>query len=120
VRGDLERIAAYLQMSVEECAKKYFAASPGSLVKDSRTGRTMRIGSICPKMHKSRCVFLNENDQCSIHAVAPFGCAYFDTHMPPSIAHPRSVYMACSSASPEYQAQRNDLDYATSYKPNAY
>jgi Fe-S-cluster containining protein len=117
--GDFERIARHLQISPDE-AKKYFWASPGALVRDTSTGRVHRIGSITPRYRKGRCVFLDENDRCSIHAVAPFGCSMFDTHMSPVTAHPRSIALASSHLEPEYQALRDSLPYATHYKPNRY
>jgi Fe-S-cluster containining protein len=119
IPGDLERIARHLQIPQSE-AEKYFWASPGSLVRDTSTGRVHRIGSITPRFRKGRCVFLDENDRCSIHPVAPFGCSHFDTHMSPVTAHPRSVFLAQSHLDAEYQALRDRLPYATHYKPNRY
>lgn len=120
VPGDLERIAAFRGESVEE-AKKNFWASPGALVKDG-AGRTSRIGTITPKWdrRKKRCVFLDDNDRCQIHSVAPFGCAYFDTHQTPAEAHDRSIWTARQQMDPEYQQLRNTLDHATHHKPLAY
>jgi len=43
--------------------------------------RAWRIPTIRPRLEDGRCVFLGEDDRCRIHAVAPFGCAYFDAHM---------------------------------------
>jgi Fe-S-cluster containining protein len=117
--GDLERIARHLQISPAE-AEKYFWASPGALVRDTSTGRVHRIGSVTPQMRRGRCVFLDDNDRCSIHPVAPFGCSMFDTHMSPATAHPRSVFLAQTHLDEEYQALRRRLPYARSYKPNRY
>ena len=126
--GDFERIADYLCEKTQGClpedaleaAKKHFWASGGALVKDLSTGQTRRVGTITPKRIRGRCVFLTADDKCSIHEVAPFGCAYFDTHMPYEQAHPRSVWLVGSTSEPEYQALRDTLPYAQSYKPNAY
>ena len=117
--GDFERIARHLQLPPEE-AKKYFWASPGALVRDSSTGRVHRIGSVTPQLKRGRCVFLSDQDKCTIHAVAPFGCAMFDTHMSQVTSHPRSIYLAQSQLEPEYQALRDSLPYARSYRPNRY
>jgi hypothetical protein len=65
-------------------------------------------------------VFLTADDRCSIHAVAPFGCAYFDTHMSYARAHPRSLWLVYSTSHAGYQALRNQLPYAASYKPRSY
>jgi Fe-S-cluster containining protein len=119
IPGDMEKIAAHLGVTMEE-AKGKFWASPGSLVKNLSTGTVQRIGTITPRWRKGRCVFLDENDRCSIHPVAPFGCAYFDTHMGMDTAHPRSLFVATVTESEEYQALRNTLMYATHYKPSRY
>ena len=117
--GDFERIADHLGED-RETAKVHFAASPGALVKVQATGQTVRVGTIVPKMKRGRCVFLGEDERCTIHAVAPFGCAYFDTHMSKQTAMPRSLWLVTSTADPDYQALRNELDWTTSYKPVAY
>lgn len=114
--GDFERIANHLGESEEE-AKKHFCASPGALVKNLLTGEVERIGTITPKRWRGRCVFLDENDRCKIHAVSPAGCAYFDTHMAYSVAEPRSLYLVRLQRHAEYQAFRNTLPYTQSYRP---
>jgi Fe-S-cluster containining protein len=118
--GDLERIAEHLGETPEE-AKRHFCASPGGLWKSSSTGVTERVGTITPKRRHGRCVFLDENDRCRVHPVAPAGCAYFDTHMGTTEAHRRSVWlMSQQSRDSDYQALRNELPYAQSYKPKRY
>lgn len=125
--GDLDRIVSFvaqrqgctLEVAFER-VKAQIWASPGALVMDTETGQFRRVGSITPRMRKGRCVFLDQNDRCSIHAVAPFGCAYFDMHMPHSVAHPRSVWLALSTENPSYTHQRKELPYAQSYKPQRY
>jgi Fe-S-cluster containining protein len=116
--GDLERIAEHLGMTVED-AKQFFWASPGCLVRDG-LGETRRIGTITPRYRKGRCVFLDENDRCKIHPVAPFGCAYFDTHMSYGRAQGRSNWLATMQSRWEYQKLRDTLPYATHHKPLKY
>jgi Fe-S-cluster containining protein len=117
VPGDFERIAAHLG-ETPEVAKKHFWASPGALVKNLSTGQVFRIGTITPRRAKGKCVFLDGNDRCTIHAVAPGGCRYFDTHMPAREAMPRAVALATAQQQdPEYQALRDTLPYAQSYRP---
>lgn len=117
--GDFERIQKHLGATDEEM-RQLFWASPGCLVKSLRTGRTLRVGTITPRYRKGRCVFLDENDRCKIHEVAPFGCAYFDTHMGWE-GHERGEWLArAQQESAEYQALRNSLPYATHYKPQRY
>jgi Fe-S-cluster containining protein len=100
--------------------RKLFVASPGSMVKSS-SGEVFRVGTICPDYRKGRCVFLDENDRCKIHAVAPFGCAYFDTHMSAGTGQVRSSWLAMAQHRSEaYKALRNTLPYARHHKPNRY
>lgn len=116
--GDLERIAAFLGETPSE-AERHFWASPGALVRAH--GRTYRVGTITPKRRKGRCVFLDEHDRCKVHAVAPAGCAYFDTHQGLATAHERSLWLVEEQErSAEYKALRDRLPYALSYKPKEY
>jgi Fe-S-cluster containining protein len=109
--GDVERIAAFLKITLTE-AKTYFCASPGALVGDSRTGRVWRIGSITPKKRRGRCVFLDAEDRCRIHPVSPAGCAWFSA-CTPSVTNEdqrRSHALAVAQTDPDYQALRATLD----------
>jgi len=119
VPGDLEKIAAHLGEPVE-VAKAHFWASGGALVQDQRTGRQFRIGSITPRLVRGRCVFLDDADRCRVHAVAPFGCAYFDTHMSAAEGQRRGTWLALQQQDDDYQAVRRTLPFATSYKPKGY
>jgi Fe-S-cluster containining protein len=118
ILGDLERIAAFRGETVEE-AKRNFWASPGSLLKSLGSGEVTRVGTITPKWdrRKKRCVFLDDNDRCTVHPVKPAGCAYFDTHMNPDEAMERSLMAARLHQNPEYQALRDTLPYATHHNP---
>lgn len=118
--GDFERIADFLGESREQ-AKIHFWASPGALVADTRTGRTYRIGTITPKRKGGRCVFLDIRNRCRIHPVAPYGCAYFDTHMSAAEGRRRSTpHLLAIARDAEYQALREELPAATSWKPKGY
>jgi len=123
--GEVERLVDHVQktqgLSAEDAlmsVKAQIWASPGALV--IWNGKIVRIGSITPRFRRGRCVFLDANDRCSIHAVAPFGCAMFDTHMSREEGDKRSVHLARSHMKPEYQQLRATLPYAQHYKPNAY
>ena len=71
----LERAIAPRRL--EDCLQ----ASPGGVLKDSRTGATQRIPSLTPRSDRTgRCMFLSASGTCEIHAVSPFGCAFFDSH----------------------------------------
>ena len=64
----------------------------------------IRVGSITPKRKKDgSCVFLDANDRCSIHPVAPMGCAFFDMHMTKREGDARSSFVI--------QAQMTDAAY---------
>src|SRR5262245_8688875 len=117
--GDLERIADYLKQSVSAILHKFWA-SPGSLALRLTTGEWIRTGTITPQLRHGRCVFLTAAGECSIHPVAPAGCALFDTHMSAVEAQPRSQWLARSQSSPEYQSLRRTLQPARSHKPRSY
>ena len=105
--GDLPRIGDFLKLPEEE-VRALFVASPGALVMDTRTGATRRIGTITPaRKANGSCIFLDDaTERCTIHPVAPWGCAYFDTHMSNAVAAPRSSWLARATDSPIYQALR--------------
>ena len=117
--GDLERIADRLGLSVRVAALKFWA-SPGALAMNSETGQVFRIGTITPRMERGQCVFLDAESKCSIHEVAPFGCAYFDTHMSAVEAQPRSVWLGRSQMDASYQRWRQTMPAAESYAPLTY
>jgi Fe-S-cluster containining protein len=115
---DFERIRLYLQ-ETEEQARKHFWASPGALIRTD--DGTKRVGTVTPRMRKGRCVFLDDNNRCKIHSVAPFGCSMFDTHMNRQTAHERSVFLVRWQASSRaYSDLRYRLPYSRTYKPNPY
>lgn len=117
--GDAERITEFLG----EPASKYLWASPGAIVMNTATRIAHRIGTITPVFDKKRgrCVFLDDKDQCRIHAVAPFGCAFADTHMSARQGMERSAWaLRQIEASEQYNALRKSLPLATHHKPNSY
>jgi len=104
----MEAITRHLALP-EEDVRALFVASRGTLVMDSRTGRKRWIGSITPaRKADGTCIFL-EAGRCTIHPVAPFGCAYFDVHMDVREAAPRSSWLARAMDTPLYQALRSLL-----------
>jgi Fe-S-cluster containining protein len=120
VPGDFERIQKHLGATDDEMREKFWA-SPGALVKNALE-QVSRIGTITPRYdrRKKRCVFLDENDRCKIHEVAPFGCAYFDVHQNRETAMERSVYAVRQQKDADYQRLRDTLPYATHHKPVPY
>jgi Fe-S-cluster containining protein len=91
IPADLERIHQHLSPGedLRSWAKQRLLASPGALV--MRDGQTFRILTLVPaRRPDGACTFLTDTDQCAIHAVSPFGCAFFDTHMTHTEADRRS------------------------------
>jgi hypothetical protein len=87
IPADLERIHQHLAVDADLCAwaKEHLLASPGELV--VRQGLVTRIPTLVPaRREDGTCIFLTDAGQCHIHPVAPFGCAFFDAHQPPSDA----------------------------------
>lgn len=60
-----------------EWAEDCLLASPGALV--LKAGRVFRIHTLVPAVKADgSCIHLNADKRCDIHAIAPFGCAFFD------------------------------------------
>lgn len=117
--GDFEAIAAFLG-EAPAVARLHFWASRGAKVMDV-TGQVSWVGTITPRYENGRCVFLDRRDRCSIHAVAPFGCAFFDMHMSAAEAWPRATALVTAQRdSEEYQALRAELPTATHYQPRSW
>lgn len=115
--GDLERIATFLGWPVPE-ALRFFWASPGAVVKNTQTHSLRLIGTITPQRVNDRCVFLDSDDRCTIHAVSPFGCAYADMHMSSAEWQRRATWLYTSiEASTAYRSLRAQLVPATSWNP---
>ena len=120
--GQMQRIANHLDQPFA-AVKKMFWASPGAVVMDTETQRQYRIGTITPRFdrRKKACVFLSEEGQCAIHAVAPFGCAFFDTHMSAEEGMRRSSWGLIQILDdPEYMTLRSSLPFAESWRPKGY
>jgi Fe-S-cluster containining protein len=115
---DWQRIQKHLGATDTEM-RSLFWASPGAMIKDGATGKVSRVGTITPRWdrRKKRCVFLDDKDRCSIHAVSPFGCAYFDIHQDRDTGMERSVWAVRQQMDPDYQRLRDELPYATHHKP---
>jgi Fe-S-cluster containining protein len=113
--GDLERIAAFLHLPVRTAALKFWA-SPGAVLLNGQTGATFRVGTITPRRVQGQCIFLKD-DRCTIHPVAPAGCALFDTHQSPAEGQRRGLWLVRQQAQAAYQSLRRTLVEATWYKP---
>lgn len=111
--GDAEAITAYLLAEGRGAeVDTAFVASPGAIVANTRTGERFQIPTITPARSRvgGPCRFLSSEGSCTIHPVAPFGCAYFDAHMTKAEGQRRSVWMHREIvASPSYHALRANL-----------
>jgi Fe-S-cluster containining protein len=82
IPNDLDRlIPSHLsnEKQIEWCETNLLA-SPGATVLDRATGRTRNIPSLVLASKSDTdhsCVFLDAERRCTIHAIAPFGCAFF-------------------------------------------
>jgi hypothetical protein len=91
IPADLERIHRHLASDQDLLcwAKQDLLASPGALV--AQNGQMFRIPTLVPSRRPDgACVCLTDSDQCGIHAVSPYGCAFFDSHLALSEADRRS------------------------------
>lgn len=74
---DLRRWRTHFGAQFAPWAIAHLAASPGAIVQQH--GHTFRIPTIVPAREVSgRCHFLTQREDCLIHAIAPFGCGWFD------------------------------------------
>ncbi len=91
IPGDIERIAEYRETEVVNVLT-HLHASPGAVV--MKAGQLYRIPTIVPAtLSLGHCAFSEwpwGDPVCTIHDVAPYGCAYFDSHMPRAEGDQRS------------------------------
>jgi hypothetical protein len=82
VPADLGRVHRHVrpEEDLTAWARGHLLASPGALV--LRGYRVFRIPTLVPaRRQDGACTFLTADGLCGIHAVAPFACSFFDTHM---------------------------------------
>ena len=89
--ADVERISRHLGYTNPlSFASENLLASPGATV--LQAGQVRQLPTLVPRYQANgACVFLDENSRCRIHAVAPYGCAFFDSHMADDEATRRST-----------------------------
>ena len=89
--SDVERIARHLgYTNLGDFAFDNLLASPGATVMNAE-GHIFQIPTLVPRRKADgSCVFLDANDRCTIHAVSPYGCSFFDAHQADSEANARS------------------------------
>ena len=90
VPGDILKITHFLNITEDELKKEYLVivnvTSKGqlahALAPAKKSGRRFiaEPGSVAPDYYakeKGRCIFLDENDRCSVHEVKPFECGAY-------------------------------------------
>ncbi len=95
---DLERLlpSPYSPDTAIQWAREHLLASPGAIVgKRLPDGsmQTWRIPTLVPARQGNgslKCHWLQADGNCGVHEKSPFGCAFFDTHMPDREANRRS------------------------------
>ena len=80
---DLRRLSSK-DKAVEICewAKDWLLASPGAVV--AKGSNVFRVPTIVPALSKNGCIWLGSKGECTVHATAPFGCRFFNSHGPRS------------------------------------
>lgn len=81
--GDVDALAAYTGRTVEDLSATALVATLGAvrLIKDDDMA-VLAVPTITPAQREDgACVFLTEDNLCSVHAVSPMGCRYFDAHL---------------------------------------
>ena len=74
IPADLERMIP-ADTDPLQWAESNLLASPGALV--MRQGETFRVNTLVPAIQSNGACINLVDGRCSIHAVAPFGCAFF-------------------------------------------
>lgn len=90
IPADLEVISSHLGYSdLVQFAVENLLASPGAIVSDGK--KLIRIPTLVPRRGPDgACKFLHDN-QCSIHAHAPYSCAFFHAGQDQGEADRRSI-----------------------------
>jgi hypothetical protein len=89
---DLPAIAAALGYDDwEKFALENLAASPGATVM-TQAREILQIPTLVPQRQANgACKFLDEQQRCRLHAVSPFGCAFFSCSQSRAEADVRSL-----------------------------
>jgi hypothetical protein len=94
IPGDLAPLAnaaAVAGLIVEPADLDAWLAPSSGAVVMTHQGTLARVPTLVPRRRPSgRCLFLDRDDRCRVHAAAPFGCAYFDAHLPTTVGDRRA------------------------------
>ena len=79
--SDLNRIAAHQGYPDPQAfARDFLLAGNGATLKLA-SGQTLTLQKLVPRRNAAGACIFYQSGRCAIHAVSPFGCAYFDAHM---------------------------------------
>lgn len=83
--NDIPDIAEHLGISEKQLIEEHIVLGRGAKVArifDSGKVEIIHIPTLTPRRKANgECHWLTEDGRCSIHAVSPYGCRFFDTHM---------------------------------------
>lgn len=80
VPGDIAALAEAVRPG-RDPLRKYLRKSDGFVARGI-DGRIYRVPTIVPAQYEDgECVSLLPDGKCSVHAVSPYGCRMFDSHM---------------------------------------
>jgi hypothetical protein len=81
----------------KQWAEQNLLASPGARV--IKEGRVIRVRTLVPATKQDgSCIHLTADNSCAVHAVAPFGCAFFDCKSEPNDELARAGLIAVMQA----------------------
>lgn len=106
IPSDLVRLKSRIGEGFEDWADSHIAASPGAIV--AFQGQMFRIPTLVPaRGPDGACIFLKDG-KCDIHADSPYGCAFFDSHIP----HPKTYAMSTEGLQTILDDWREGGEYA--------
>jgi Fe-S-cluster containining protein len=95
IPSDIPRIVAHVSAQRGEPAEVLTLLSPsrGFVLRERESQKITRLPTIIPmRKPDGSCMFLDAQERCTIHEVAPFGCAYFDMHESRADSDPKVVW----------------------------
>ncbi len=88
---DLRMLTEHLGYTDEKSfARDHLLASPGAVVGND-DGKKWRVSTLVPRRGQNgACHWYTEDEKCAVHAVSPYGCAFFSHALSAEEGHERS------------------------------